>query len=48
MIALVAVAVLMFKHAVADFYLQSTYQYMNKGHYGMLHGAIHVALSSIS
>ena len=45
MIALVAVAVLMFKHAVADFYLQSTYQYMNKGHYGMLHGAIHVTLT---
>ena len=51
LIALVAVAVLMFKHAVADFYLQSTYQYMNKGHYGhpggMLHSAIHVALTPL-
>jgi hypothetical protein len=36
LIALVAVTVLMFKHALADFYLQSTYQYMNKGHYGIL------------
>jgi len=45
LIALVAVAVLMFKHVVADFYLQSTYQYMNKGHYGILHGAIHVTLT---
>jgi hypothetical protein len=30
-IGLAAVAVLMFKHAVADFYLQSTYEYVNKG-----------------
>jgi hypothetical protein len=34
LIVLTAIAVLMLKHAVADFYLQSTYQYMNKGHYG--------------
>jgi hypothetical protein len=51
LIALLAVAVLMFKHAVADFYLQSTYQYVNKGHYGhpggMLHSAIHVALTPL-
>ena len=41
----------MFKHAVADFYLQSTYQYMNKGNYGhpggILHSAIHVALTPL-
>ena len=41
----------MLKHAVADFYLQSTYQYMNKGHYGhpggILHSAIHVALTPL-
>ena len=51
LIVLVAVAVLMFKHAVADFYLQSTYQYLNKGHYGhpggILHSAIHVALTPL-
>jgi len=51
LIALLAVAVLMFKHAVAHFYLQSTYQYVNKGHYGhpggMLHSAIHVALTPL-
>ena len=51
LVVLVAVAVLMFKHAVADFYLQSTYQYMNKGHYGhpggILHSAIHVALTPL-
>ncbi|MEZ0281851.1 DUF3307 domain-containing protein [Methyloceanibacter sp.] len=51
LVVLVAVAVLMLKHAVADFYLQSTYQYMNKGHYGhpggILHSAIHVALTPL-
>ena len=51
LLVLAAVAVLMFKHAVADFYLQSTYQYMNKGHYGhpggILHSAIHVALTPL-
>ena len=31
-IVLAAVAVLMVKHAVADFYLQTPYQYLNKGH----------------
>jgi hypothetical protein len=46
-IALAAVAVLMFKHAVADFYLQSTYEYMNKGTTAILaafQSAIPVAL----
>jgi hypothetical protein len=51
LVVLVAVAVLMFKHVVADFYLQSTYQYMNKGRYGhpggILHSAIHVALTPL-
>ena len=46
---LVAVAILMFKHTVADFYLQTPYQYINKGIYGhpggLLHSAIHVALT---
>jgi hypothetical protein len=51
LIVLAAVAVLMSKHAVADFYLQSSCQYMNKGHYGhpggILHSAIHVALTPL-
>src|SRR5207344_1102140 len=51
LIALAAVAVLMCKHAVADFYLQSAYQYSNKGTYGhpggILHSAIHVALTPL-
>ena len=48
-IALAAVAVLMVKHALADFYLQTPYQYLNKGTYGhpggLLHAAILVALT---
>ena len=51
LLVLAAVAVLMLKHAVADFYLQSSYQYLNKGHYGhpggILHSAIHVALTPL-
>lgn len=48
---LVAVAILMLKHAVADFYLQTQYQYMNKGIYGhpggLLHSVIHIALTPL-
>lgn len=48
---LVAVTILMLKHAVADFYLQSSYQYLNKGTYGhpggIIHSAIHVALTPL-
>jgi hypothetical protein len=48
LLALAAVAVLMFKHAVADFYLQTGYQFLNKGTYGhpggLIHAGIHVAL----
>ena len=51
LLALAAVAVLMAKHAVADFYLQTPYQYLNKGTYGhpggLLHSAIHVALTPL-
>jgi hypothetical protein len=51
LIVLFAVAVLMLKHAVADFYLQSAYQYLNKGSYGhpggILHSAIHIALTPL-
>jgi hypothetical protein len=51
LIVLAAVAVLMLKHAVADFYLQSAYQYLNKRRYGhpggIVHSAIHVALTPL-
>jgi hypothetical protein len=51
LLALAAVAVLMFKHAVADFYLQSAYQYLNKGTYGhpggFIHAGIHTALTPL-
>lgn len=45
-----ALAYLMLKHCFADFFLQTEYQWRNKGHYlhpgGLLHAAIHAALSS--
>jgi hypothetical protein len=51
LLALAAVAVLMFKHAVADFYLQTKYQYLNKGRYGhpggLIHAGIHTALTPL-
>ena len=51
LLALAVVAVLMFKHAVADFYLQTAYQYLNKGKYGhpggFIHAGIHVALTPL-
>ena len=41
----------MFKHAVADFYLQTSYQYLNKGKYGhpggIIHAGIHTALTPL-
>jgi hypothetical protein len=41
----------MFKHAVADFYLQTSYQYLNKGTYGhpggLIHAGIHTALTPL-
>jgi hypothetical protein len=48
-IALAAVALLMLKHMVGDFFLQTPFQYLNKGTYGhpggLLHAGIHVALT---
>ena len=48
---LAAVAVLMLKHTVADYFLQTPYQYCNKGTYGhpggFVHSAIHVALTPL-
>ena len=50
-LVLAAVAVLMVKHTVADFYLQSAYQYLNKGIYGhpggLIHNAIHIMLTPL-
>ena len=51
LLIIAAVAVLLFKHAVADFYLQTAYQYSNKGKYGhpggILHAGIHTALTPL-
>ena len=45
-IALLAIVVLMVKHWVADFLLQTVYQVKNKGRYGhpggLMHSAIHI------
>jgi len=50
-LALAAVAVLMLKHAAADFFLQTSYQCRNKGIYGhpggLFHSGIHVALTPL-
>jgi Protein of unknown function (DUF3307) len=46
---LAALAYLLFKHWLADFCLQTPYQYLNKGRYlhpgGLLHSAIHAVLT---
>lgn len=51
LLTLAAIAVLMLKHTVADFFLQSPYQYLNKGTYGhpggFVHAGIHVALTPL-
>ncbi|MGV1014942.1 MAG: DUF3307 domain-containing protein [Methyloceanibacter sp.] len=51
LLLLAAVAVLMLKHTAADFFLQTPYQYLNKGTYGhpggLLHSAIHVVLTPL-
>jgi hypothetical protein len=50
-LALTTVGVLMLKHTAADFFLQTRYQYCNKGTYGhpggLLHSFIHVALTPL-
>ena len=47
---LAAVAYLLFKHVIADFFLQTRYQWSNKGRYlhpgGVLHALIHLLLSA--
>ena len=51
LLTLAAMAVLLVKHAAADFFLQSAYQCRNKGTYGhpggLIHAGIHVALTPI-
>jgi hypothetical protein len=51
-LCLAAIAILMVKHTVADFFLQTPYQYCNKGTYGhpggFLHAGIHVALTPLA
>ena len=48
-VILLSVAYLLIKHAVADFFLQTPFQYLNKGTYGhpggLLHCAIHLVLT---
>lgn len=49
-LVLLAMAYLLTKHAVADYFLQTRFQWRNKGTYGhpggLLHGALHAALTA--
>lgn len=49
-LALVAVAYLLAKHAIADYFLQTTYLTTNKGKYGhpagLIHAGEHIALTA--
>jgi hypothetical protein len=51
LLVLVAVGVLLAKHAIADFFLQTAYQFKNKGTYGhpggLIHAGIHTALTPL-
>ena len=48
-VILLSLTYLLIKHAVADFFLQTPFQYQNKGRYGhpggLLHCAIHLVLT---
>ena len=46
-VTLLAVAVLMVKHTVADFFLQTPYQYLNKGTYGHPGGFLHAGIHTV-
>ena len=46
-IALVGVLILLFKHLVLDFFLQTPYQYQNKGIYGHPGGILHAGLQAL-
>jgi len=43
-VVLAALAYLLFKHAIADYFLQTRYQWFNKGKYGHLGGVVHSGL----
>lgn len=49
-LALLGMAYLLFKHAIADYVIQTRYQFGNKGMYGhpggFVHGLLHVALTA--
>jgi len=46
-IALVGVLILLFKHLVFDFVLQTAFQYKNKGIYGHPGGILHASLHAL-
>ena len=50
-LVLFAAGILLAKHCVADFFIQTPYQYLNKGVYlhpgGLLHSAIHALFSAL-
>jgi hypothetical protein len=46
-ITLVGVLILLFKHLVFDFFLQTSYQYRNKGIYGHPGGILHSGLHAL-
>ncbi len=46
-IALVGILILLFKHLVFDFFLQTSYQYRNKGIYGHPGGILHAGLHAL-
>lgn len=45
--ALLALAFLSVKHTFCDFFLQTTYQFSNKGTYGHLGGVLHAGLHAL-
>jgi hypothetical protein len=46
-LVLAALLILQFKHFVADFVLQSSYQFLNKGKYGHPGGILHAAIHAL-
>ena len=46
-IALIGILILLFKHLVLDFFLQTPYQYKNKGTYGHPGGILHAGLHAL-
>jgi hypothetical protein len=46
-LVLLALLILQFKHFIADFVLQTPYQFLNKGKYGHPGGAIHAGIHAL-